>query len=75
MDDSNGFTPCTDQSEINGFIKDVVQFLQFNKSVVAYGYSNGDGLGDVWPLVDAKSGGLSASGQAYLSALQTSVEG
>ena len=62
--------PCTDQGQIDGFINDVVKFFEGNSSVVAYGPSNGEGLGDVWPLFNQQTGALSASGQAYLNALK-----
>lgn len=48
--DHNGFTPCTDQEEIDAFINDIVLFLEEDERVHAYAYSNGLGLGDVWPL-------------------------
>lgn len=36
--------------------------------IYAYAYSNGNGLGNVWPSWNGNS--LSASGQTYKSALQ-----
>ena len=71
VDDVNGFVACTDQGAINTFINEAVQFFQNNASVVAFGASNGEGLGTVWPLIDQTSGKLSATGQTYLNALQT----
>lgn len=68
VDDVGGFNPCTDQSEIDTFINDVVAFFQGNDSVVAYGPSNGAGLGDVWPLTDS-NGALTHSGQTYINAI------
>lgn len=53
--DVNGFTPCTDQAEINSFINTVVPHFQENEHVFAYAYSNGLGLGSVWPLMDGDS--------------------
>jgi hypothetical protein len=67
VDDQNGFTPCTDQGEINNFINTAVDYFQQDSRVYAYGYSNGLGLGDVWPLTRGSS--LSASGQTYLAAI------
>lgn len=53
--DHQGFRPCTDQRQINGFIAQVVPFLQHHPDVYAYAYSNGLGLGNVWPLMKGKS--------------------
>lgn len=49
--DHNGFTPCTDQHQINAFINDIVPYLEHHPNVHAYAYSNGLGLGNVWPLM------------------------
>lgn len=51
----DGFTPCTDQGEINTFINDVVSYFERTADVYAYAYSNGLGLGDVWPLMDGSA--------------------
>ena len=53
--DRNGFRPCTNQGQINQFIKDVVPYLQRHPAVYAYAYSNGIGLGEVWPLMKGGS--------------------
>lgn len=53
--DHDAFVPCTDQNEINTFINDIVQYLQADERVHAYAYSNGLGLGDVWPLMNGHS--------------------
>lgn len=68
VDDYQGFTPCTDQQEINNFINDIVVYMQGNSYIQAYAYSNGLGLGDVWPLMDGDS--LSESGRTYLAAIE-----
>jgi hypothetical protein len=60
--------PCTDQGEIDTFIRGMVKYLEGNPNVVAYGPSNGAGLGDVWPLTD--QGALTASGKTYLAAIK-----
>lgn len=39
VDDSNGFTPCTDQGEINSFINDIVALFESDSRVYAYAYS------------------------------------
>ncbi|KAK3676960.1 hypothetical protein LTR78_003165 [Recurvomyces mirabilis] len=70
VDDANGFTACTDQGQIDQFINDVVSYFESNSNVVAYGPSNGDGLGTVWPLTDASTGALTPSGQTYLNAIK-----
>lgn len=49
--DFHGFTPCTDQGEIDKYIEDIVDLFQEDDRVFAYAYSNGLGLGDVWPLM------------------------
>lgn len=49
VDDSTGFVPCTDQGEINSFISDIVDLFEGDSRVYAYAYSDGEGLGDVWP--------------------------
>ncbi|KAK3721395.1 hypothetical protein LTR37_003271 [Vermiconidia calcicola] len=66
--DQPSWQPCTDQGEINSYIKGMVKYLEGNKNVVAYGPSNGEGLGDVWPLT--KDGALTASGRTYLNAIK-----
>ncbi|PPQ63912.1 hypothetical protein CVT24_010310 [Panaeolus cyanescens] len=67
VNDHPNFEPCTDQGEINKFIGDIVDYLQNNDQVYAYAYSNGLGLGDVWPMMNGNS--LSESGKAYLAAI------
>lgn len=67
VDDVNGFTPCTDQGQINQFISDIVDLFEADSRVYAYAYSNGYGLGNVWPMWN--NGQMTASGQAYLSAI------
>lgn len=51
VDDSTDFVPCTDQTAINTFINDIVDLFESDDRVYAYAYSNGEGLGDVWPMV------------------------
>ncbi|CAD6565070.1 MAG: hypothetical protein TREMPRED_000796 [Tremellales sp. Tagirdzhanova-0007] len=67
VDDSNGFVPCTDQGEINSFINTVVPMFESDSRVYGYAYSNGEGLGDVWPMWI--NGALSESGQTYINAI------
>ncbi|KAI9638734.1 glycosyl hydrolase catalytic core-domain-containing protein [Dioszegia hungarica] len=67
VNDNPNFVPCTDQGQINQFIHDIVDVLQNDGRVYAYAYSNGNGLGNVWPLWN--NGQLSESGKAYRSAL------
>lgn len=62
------FNPCTDQGEIDNFINAIVPWLEANETIVAYGASNGEGLGNVWPLL--KNGALSHSGHTYVNALK-----
>ena len=53
--DNQGFTPCSDQQEINNFINSIVPYMQNNPNISAYAYSNGLGLGDLWPLMQGDS--------------------
>lgn len=67
VDDQNGFTPCTDQGQINNYINGIVDILQNDGRVLAYSMSEGMGLGDVWP--PWKDGQLSESGRTYVNAI------
>ncbi|WVQ95852.1 hypothetical protein IAU59_002951 [Kwoniella sp. CBS 9459] len=67
VDDSSSFIPCTDQTEIDNYINQIVDLFENDERVHAYGYSNGLGLGNVWPMY--ANGALSASGQTYLNAI------
>ena len=71
-DQSTDWSTC-DQDVINTFIPEVVDFFENNASVIAYGYSNGAGLGTVWPLIDKSTGALTPSGTCYLDVLQGKV--
>ncbi|KAF6241884.1 hypothetical protein HO173_000596 [Letharia columbiana] len=66
------WTMC-DQDTVNTFIPEVVDFFEKNASVIAYGYSNGAGLGSVWPLINSTTGKLTSSGNCYLDVLQGKV--
>jgi hypothetical protein len=68
VNDNYQFTPCTNQGQIDDFINMIVPLLESDSRVYAYGYSDGEGLGDVWP--STKNGRLSASGQTYLNAIK-----
>ena len=68
VDDSSAFIPCTDQGQINNHIQQVVDLFEQDERVYAYAYSNGWGLGDVWPMWKS-DGSLSESGQTYLNAI------
>jgi hypothetical protein len=48
VDDKN-WKPCTDQTVIDKYINDIVKLFEGDSRVYAYAYSNGLGLGDVWP--------------------------
>ena len=65
--DQGDWHPCDSQDEVNQFLQDVIPYLESNENVVAYGPSNGNGLGDVWPLTN--NGEITASGQQYLNVL------
>ena len=49
--EDQSWTPCTDQTEIDQFISDIVKLFEEDSRVYAYAYSNGEGLGDVWPAI------------------------
>ncbi|WWC73899.1 uncharacterized protein I206_107871 [Kwoniella pini CBS 10737] len=68
VDDSTGFVPCDNQDAINSFIKEIVPLFENDTRVHAYAYSNGEGLGDVWPMWS--NGALSESGSTYLEAIK-----
>lgn len=68
VDDQNGFTPCTDQGQINDYINMIVPLFEADSRILAYHYSDGEGLGSVWP--STRNGQLSASGQTYLNAIK-----
>ena len=70
--DDKTWTMC-DQGTINSFIPAVVDFFEKNSSVIAYGYSNGAGLGSVWPLINNVTGELTPSGNCYLDVLEGKV--
>lgn len=51
VDDVHGFAPCTDQGQIDEYIRTAVGIFESDSRVAAYAYSNGYGLGDVWPAM------------------------
>lgn len=67
VNDHNAFTPCTNQGQINSFIHQVVDYFEHDSRVYAYAFSNGEGLGTVWPMM--RKGVFSESGKAYLAAI------
>ncbi|KAF5645916.1 uncharacterized protein FTJAE_2346 [Fusarium tjaetaba] len=67
--DQNNFTPCSDQGQINQWIKDVVDLFEKNEHVMAYGYTDGGGLGQAWLPTKNNGKQLSESGQTYLTAI------
>ncbi|KAI7459828.1 hypothetical protein KC351_g17531 [Hortaea werneckii] len=68
VNDADGWSPCTDQTQINKLINDAVSYFESNEHIVAYGPSNGAGLGNVWPLTS--NGELTESGKTYLNAIK-----
>jgi len=48
VDDKN-WKPRTDQTVIDKYINDIVKLFEGDSRVYAYAYSNGLGLGKVWP--------------------------
>ncbi|KAK5996163.1 hypothetical protein PT974_04591 [Cladobotryum mycophilum] len=47
--DQQGFKACSDQNQINKWIYDVVDLFEHNEHVAAYAYTDGGGLGNLWP--------------------------
>lgn len=72
VDDVN-WVPCMDEKQIKEFIQKSVEYFQKNESVIAYGYSNGNGLGSTWPMMDSATGLISTGGQVYLDLIKTYV--
>lgn len=70
VDTSAGLSPCTDQTVIDNFINAVVPYFEHSNDAVGYGPSNGNGLGNVWPLINTSTKQLSATGNTYLAALK-----
>lgn len=69
--DQDGFTPCTDQGQINQWIKDVVDVFEGDDRVRAYAYTDGGGLGEAWLPTNEEGSELSESGRTYLEAIST----
>ncbi|KAH6913205.1 glycosyl hydrolase catalytic core-domain-containing protein [Coprinopsis sp. MPI-PUGE-AT-0042] len=67
--DHPNFVPCTSHLQIDAFINQTVSYLEAHPNVYAYAYSNGQGLGDVWPLMRGGKAEGSASGKTYLAAV------
>lgn len=67
--DQNGFTACSDQGQINQWIKDVVDLFEGDDRVMAYGYTDGGGLNNQWLPTDNSGSKLTESGQTYLTAI------
>lgn len=70
VNDNPSWNPCDDQDTIDTFIQETVAYFESNPNVIAYGPSNGEGLGTVWPLTDSSTGELTATGNTYLSVVK-----
>ncbi|KAK5735727.1 hypothetical protein LTR17_007899 [Elasticomyces elasticus] len=70
VNDQPSWEPCTDQTQIDSFINDLVTYFEGSDDVVAYGPSNGEGLGTAWPLTDSSTGELTTTGTTYLNAIK-----
>lgn len=73
VSDSPSWTPCTDQSEINTFITDIVALLQADSRVAAYAISTGVGLSDAWTAVQSDGTTLTETGNTYLAAIKSAA--
>jgi hypothetical protein len=67
--DQNDFTACTDQGQINQWIRDVVDLFEGDGRVMAYGYTDGGGLNDQWLPTTNDGSSLTEAGQVYLDAI------
>lgn len=67
--DQDNFTPCSDQGEINNWIRNVVDLFEQNEHVMAYAYTDGGGLGTAWLPTVNNGQALSESGKTYLDAI------
>lgn len=65
--DQDGFTACSDQGQIDQWIKDLVDLFEGDDRIMAYGYTDGGGLNDMWLPTNGDS--LSEAGQTYLDAI------
>jgi hypothetical protein len=70
VDDRNGFTPCSNQAQIDVFLSQAVTYFESQSDIIAYGPSNGEGLGSTWPFFNS-DGQLSSTGQAYLDIIKS----
>ncbi|EXF75866.1 hypothetical protein CFIO01_11381 [Colletotrichum fioriniae PJ7] len=68
--DQQGFTPCSQQTQINQWIRDAVDLFENNEHVMAYAYTDGGGLGQAWLPTKNNGKELSESGKTYLSAIR-----
>lgn len=68
--DQDGFRPCSDQGQINKWIRDAVDLFEKNSHVMAYAYTDGGGLGNAWLPTNNQGTALSESGRTYLDAIR-----
>jgi hypothetical protein len=68
--DQDNFTPCGSQDEVDRYIIEAVKYFESQSDIVGYGPSNGNGLGNVNPIVGS-NGKLSATGKTYLKAIKS----
>lgn len=68
--DQQGFKPCSDQGQINKWIRDVVDLFEGDDRIAAYAYTDGGGLGNKWLPTNQDGSALSESGRTYLDAIK-----
>ncbi|KAJ3471972.1 hypothetical protein NLG97_g11400 [Lecanicillium saksenae] len=68
--DSPSWEPCQDQGQINRFINDIVDLFEKNEHVMAYAYTDGNGLSQNWLPTNNDGSQLSESGRTYLNAIK-----
>ncbi|KAE8214432.1 hypothetical protein CF327_g2158 [Tilletia walkeri] len=61
--------PVTDQSLINRYINDIVDYFESDDRVAMYQYSTGMGLADQWRLTKPGTKELTESGRVYRNAI------
>ncbi|KAE8230502.1 hypothetical protein CF326_g4494 [Tilletia indica] len=62
--------PVTDQSLINRYINDIVDYFESDDRVAMYQYSTGMGLADQWRLTKPGTKELTESGRVYRNAIK-----
>lgn len=74
VNDQN-WSSCGNQSTVNTFIDEMVEYFEGNDNVVAYGANNGEGVPGLWNLMTSDwPPQLTATGKHYQKVLQSLLE-